>query len=258
MYAIARGTGSFSQFASQPPCTRLAAAQLSLTSALQRRRGAHTFHRAWPQRRHASAAAGGGQPGGGRGQPVGRSARCDGGGRGGRRHGVVSSSSAWLRVTGRMLMQCLEVEPSHIAFAPRRCSLTFPCLPCCRREDTERELHLMPSILPPGGVGLDATRTAGGPDSPTKSAYLGCAWPPIERLQIGWQALAPGFHVSVVKQEPGLCSSFSLACSPGCCCRDMSGLTASLVRQALPCHFRITTSGSASRANGMAAVANRV
>ncbi|EFN59520.1 hypothetical protein CHLNCDRAFT_56794 [Chlorella variabilis] len=80
------------------------------------------------------------------------------------------------------------------------------------REDTERELHLMPSILPPGGVGLDATRTAGGPDSPTKSAYLG----------------------------------------------DMSGLTASLVRQALPCHFRITTSGSASRANGMAAVANRV
>jgi hypothetical protein len=33
----------------------------------------------------------------------------------------------------------------------------------------------------------------------------------------------------------------------------MSGLTASLVRHALPCHFRITTSGTASRANGLTA-----
>jgi hypothetical protein len=34
-----------------------------------------------------------------------------------------------------------------------------------------------------------------------------------------------------------------------CCCSDVSGLTASLVRQALPCHFRITTGDATGRAS---------
>lgn len=38
---------------------------------------------------------------------------------------------------------------------------------------------------------------------------------------------------------------------------DMSGLTASLVRQALPCHFRITTALSQRSASG-AFAANRI
>ncbi|KAL4853598.1 hypothetical protein ACK3TF_005430 [Chlorella vulgaris] len=83
------------------------------------------------------------------------------------------------------------------------------------REDTERELHLMPITLPPGQVAsLDPGRggmPSGG--SPTKAAFLG----------------------------------------------DVTGLTASLVRQALPCHFRITTAASLSRPSaGSATVRNRV
>lgn len=39
-------------------------------------------------------------------------------------------------------------------------------------------------------------------------------------------------------------------------CSDVSGLTASLVRQALPCHFRITTE-TASRSSSMSAMSNR-
>jgi hypothetical protein len=39
---------------------------------------------------------------------------------------------------------------------------------------------------------------------------------------------------------------------------DVCGLAASLARQALPCHFRITTAGSASRSASMAALNNRI
>lgn len=39
----------------------------------------------------------------------------------------------------------------------------------CRREDTERELHLSPSTLPGDGL----RQRSGNGDSPTKAPYLG-------------------------------------------------------------------------------------
>lgn len=42
------------------------------------------------------------------------------------------------------------------------------------------------------------------------------------------------------------------------CRSDLCGLAASLARQALPCHFRITTAASASRSSSMAALGNRI
>ena len=142
-------------------------------------------------------------------------------------------------------------------------TLPDPALPC-RREDTERELHLTPTTFRDEGL---PQRPAG--DSPTKSPYLRCV--PAAAAAAAAAAFCCSFACACNVACQRCCAELLnaalcvLVCLPSairgcldsclpplpspCCCSDVSGLTASLVRQALPCHFRITTGDAAGRAS---------